>query len=135
MHAKQTFNVTFGDCDPVGIVFYPTIFRWMDATFHSCLKTAGGHQEICRRLECLGLGVISSHADFQRPLADGDELEVCLNITGWSTKSASIEYIGQVGDSIVFVGKEIRGMFVKGEQGLSLKEIAPLRRELERFDQ
>ena len=24
-------QVHWGDCDPAGIIFYPTYFRWMDA--------------------------------------------------------------------------------------------------------
>jgi len=26
-----TVNVTFGDCDPAGIVFFPNFSRWMDS--------------------------------------------------------------------------------------------------------
>ena len=24
-------DVTWGDCDPAGIIYYPTYFRWIDA--------------------------------------------------------------------------------------------------------
>ena len=30
-------GVSFGDCDPAGIVFYPNFFRWFDRCFHHFL--------------------------------------------------------------------------------------------------
>ena len=34
-------QVHWGDCDPAGIIFYPTYFRWMDAAAWALLESVG----------------------------------------------------------------------------------------------
>ena len=34
-------QVHWGDCDPAGIIFYPTYFRWMDAAAWALLDAVG----------------------------------------------------------------------------------------------
>ena len=36
-----TVNVTFGDCDPAGIVFFPNFSRWMDTASLSFFMQCG----------------------------------------------------------------------------------------------
>ena len=35
-------QVQWGDCDPAGIIFYPTYFRWMDAATWAFMDSIGG---------------------------------------------------------------------------------------------
>ncbi len=34
-------QVHWGDCDPAGIIFYPTYFRWIDAASWALFELAG----------------------------------------------------------------------------------------------
>jgi len=64
----STVNVSFGDCDPAGIVFYPRFFAWFDATFHGFLKDLNlPHARVCKKLEITGIGIIETGAEFTSP--------------------------------------------------------------------
>lgn len=54
MTAAQDFDITFGDCDPAGIVFYPNAFRWMDAGFHTLLRPVGVRDPLPKPESCGG---------------------------------------------------------------------------------
>tara|TARA_B110000003_G_scaffold24218_1_gene23171 strand:+ start:4358 stop:4750 length:393 start_codon:yes stop_codon:yes gene_type:complete len=112
-------KVSFGDCDPAGIVFYPNIFRWMDAAFHHHLRQFGGHAHICKDLGALGIGAMNATSNFRSPLRDGDELDIHVSITGTQNKSIELTYIGRVGERLAFEGFETRAVFVNSERGIS----------------
>ncbi len=116
-------QVTFGDCDPAGIVFYPNMFRWMDASFHHFLRTHGGHAAICKKLDAVGLGLIDASAQFKRPLKDGDKLDIHLSLTDWSNKTVTIKYTGKVGDRTAFESKEVRALFKPSDKGITAGEL------------
>ena len=49
--------VSFGDCDPAGIVYYPNFFTWVDRCFHTMLHEKLGAMRLCaRRLRRRALG-------------------------------------------------------------------------------
>lgn len=131
MHIKSLTNVSFGDCDPAGIVFYPNIFRWMDAAFHKMLRQYGGHQKLCTKLGGLGLGLVDASAQFRSAIRDGDLLEVHGTINEWSRKSMTLTYQGHVGERLAFEGREVRCLFTKGESGIVTGDIGALRTILE----
>ena len=131
MSAPYSITVSFGDCDPAGIVFYPNIFRWMDAAFHTQLRDFGGHARICRDLGAIGLGLIDASAAFQSPLGDGDRVDVMSSISRWGRKSFTVEHRGQVGDRLAFTGREIRGVFARTDAGVVSSSVDPLRTLLE----
>lgn len=131
MKANHPINISFGDCDPVGIVFYPSAFRWMDAAFHALLRDHGGHARIARSLGALGLGVVDSSAHFHRPMLDGDRLELGVHLTEWSRRSFTLEYKGTVAEALVFAGKEVRCLFTRVNGGIVAGDITPLRELLE----
>ncbi|EKF21012.1 acyl-CoA thioesterase [Nitratireductor pacificus] len=124
--------VTFGDCDPAGIVFYPNVFRWVDAAFHDCLRPAGGHAAICRRLGAVGLGLIDVNARFRSPILDGDRVDLRLSIESWGQRSVSLAYRACVGDKLVFEAREVRALFIKGDAGMTAGDLSPFREMMER---
>lgn len=126
------FNVSFGDCDPAGIVYYPNMFRWVDATYHDFLRQFGGHKAICADLGAVGTGLMDVQAGFRSPLADGDDLEVKLIALDWARKSLTLRYHGMVGDRLAYEAVETRGMFIPREGGgIRAGEMAPLRALIE----
>lgn len=125
------FTVAFGDCDPAGIVYYPNIFRWMDATFHAALDRHGGHKAVCERLSAMGLGLIDAKASFQAPMLPGDALSVTPVSMEWGRKSLTLVYRGQVDGRVTFNGQEVRGLFIGAPDALRAGPVAPLRAILE----
>ena len=123
--------VSFGDCDPAGIVFYPNVFRWMDMAFHDYLRRFGGHADICRKTGSIGIGLMSATAEFRSPMRDGDRLEISLSVTRWGDRTLSLFYEGRVGDRIAFEGKETRGLFKEAERGVRAGDMSALRKILE----
>ncbi|MEM1428557.1 MAG: acyl-CoA thioesterase [Pseudomonadota bacterium] len=130
-----SIDITFGDCDPAGIVFYPNAFRWMDAAFHSFLRDFGGHSDLCQTFGAVGLGLFDATARFRHPMRDGDRLLLTIRIAAWSTRSFSLGYIGTLGDTTAFEGREVRGLFVRGADGVRAADVAPLKQRLEASDE
>jgi 4-hydroxybenzoyl-CoA thioesterase len=123
--------VSFGDCDPAGIVFYPNILRWCDASFHTLLRRHGGHEHLCRVLDAIGIGVAESTARFLSPLRDGDGLDISTSIAEWGRKTVTVAHSGRVEDRVAFEVREIRCLFTAKESAIVAAELGELRRLLE----
>src|SRR5882762_1820730 len=67
-------QVHWADCDPAGIIFYPTYFRWMDAATWAFMESAGyGAKRM--RAEHLAMPLVSAECQFLAP-AKGTETRV-----------------------------------------------------------
>lgn len=121
--------VSFGDCDPAGIVFYPNYFRWMDACFHAFLQDrAGGHAALCTALGARGLGLMEARLGFRAPVSEGMHLRYAIADITWSKRSLDVTYRATEGDRLVLEGHERRGVFVDDAAGrLRAAPVAPLR--------
>jgi 4-hydroxybenzoyl-CoA thioesterase len=128
---RLDYPVSFGDCDPAGIVFYPNVYAWFDRTFHDWLRRFGGHSALCERLDAVGLGLMEASARFRRPMRDGDVLSLALSVEEWGRKSVRLGYEGRVGSEIAIVGSEVRGLFKRGDGGIVAGEIEALREIVE----
>ena len=121
-------RVSFGHCDPAGIVFYPNYFRWFDQCFHEFLRArAGGHRVVCGRLNANGIGLMDVGADFPSPTMEGDAMQLHLSVVEWGNKTLRLSYTGQVDGRTVVKGHELRGLFVHRDGRLRAGEMAPLR--------
>ena len=125
-HAIQV-PVTFGDCDPAGIVFYPNAYRWMDRCFHDLLRGHGGHAALCRTLGAVGIGLRSAEATFRSPMRDGDDLTLSIDRLDWAPKTLTVRYVGAVGDRTAFTGTEARALFIRTPDGMKAGEMAALK--------
>lgn len=124
--------ISFGDCDPAGIVFYPNFFAWMDAGFHALLRARSeGHAALCKRFGARGIGLIAVESRFLSPARDGDLLVLELRLAGWSPRSLRIDYAGRIGERPVFAATETRGIFVPKDGRITAADTAPLRALLE----
>lgn len=119
--------VSFGDCDPAGIVYYPNVYAWFDRTFHDWLRHIGSHAELCRKLGAVGIGVMETSARFRRPMRDGDVLSLTLSIEKWNRKCLQLAYEGRVGDLVAVTGTEVRGLFKRCDNGMVAAELDALR--------
>lgn len=132
---STSYDVTFGDCDPAGIVFYPNIYRWMDRCFHDWMRSYGGHSAVCKNLGGVGLGLRNASAEFLRPIRDGDTLNLHIAALEWSAKSLTLFYEGAVNDATVFKGQEARALFVPTSTGMKAGELQQLRELVEQNDE
>lgn len=129
---ETTIEVSFGDCDPAGIVFYPNYYRWFDAAFQAFLAQQGLTQRSLRRdLGAMGTGLIDSGARFLAPLSYGQSLLFNLEIEAWSERTLRLRYRGWDDGKLCVEGFEIRGLFFGDENGVTAGSIAPLRILLE----
>ena len=122
-----SYRVTFGDCDPAGIVFYPNIYGWFDRCFHDWLAGFGGHAAICKDLGAVGAGLMSANADFRRPMRPNDDIRVAMTIRDWGRKTLTLDYEVSVGETVAATGTEVRGLFKPGEKGIVAGEMSALR--------
>src|SRR3989304_1651914 len=73
--ARFACEVQWGDCDPAGIIFYPTYFRWMDAATWAFLDSVGYNARRCRE-EHRAMPLVSAECQFLAPAGQGDRCEV-----------------------------------------------------------
>lgn len=94
---EATYRVSFGDCDPAGIVYYPNLFAWLDRTFHTYLSgRGGGHMVLCRRLGAKGIGPVKANCDFPLPATENDELTVAIEEIEWHNRTFTVRYAGLI---------------------------------------
>ena len=119
--------ITFGDCDPAGIVFYPNFYRFIDRTFHDWLRQWGSHNKLAESVDSLALGLIDCGASFHHVVRDGDVLQVNLFITEWRRKTFKVEYEAYVNDVLCLTAYEVRGLFQVVEDKIKAGEVSPLK--------
>lgn len=91
------FVVPFGHCDPAGIVYFPRFFDY----FHLAMETWFGAHLSMSYAEVvsgrkIGLPAVHTEADFSKPSAFGDDLEIALRV-------------GRIGRSSIELRYEVRG--------------------------
>jgi 4-hydroxybenzoyl-CoA thioesterase len=79
-------QVHWGDCDPAGIIFYPTYFRWMDAASWQ-LWAAVGYTAKRMKAEHLAMPLVAADCRFIAPAEQGDRCEVRSRIARFGGKS------------------------------------------------
>ena len=79
-------HVSWGDCDPAGIIFYPTYFRWFDAATWALFGSIGhGLKKMIESGYCMPL--VGAQCEFVAPAEPGDKCEVRSRIVRWGGKS------------------------------------------------
>ena len=79
-------EVHWGDCDPAGIIFYPTYFRWMDAASWDFMRQVGFDPKRMKR-EHRSMPLVSADCQFLLPAVQGDRCEVRSRIARFGGKS------------------------------------------------
>jgi YbgC/YbaW family acyl-CoA thioester hydrolase len=126
-------QVHWGDCDPAGIIFYPTYFKWMDSATWAFFAQAG-YDAKRMKAENLAMPLVSAQSEFLFPAEQGDRCEVVSRITRFGGKSFIVAHEVVRSDATVLAkGAETRvwgrfangpGTPMKGEQiSEALKEL------------
>src|SRR5262252_317903 len=81
----------WGDCDPAGIIFYPTYFRWFDAATWNLFAMAG-YTAKRMRAEHLAMPLVAADCEFKAPAEQEDRCEVRARIARWGGKSFVVRH-------------------------------------------
>jgi 4-hydroxybenzoyl-CoA thioesterase len=115
-------QVHWGDCDPAGIIFYPTYFRWMDAATWAFFEMVG-YDAKRMRAERRAMPLVSAECRFLFPAQQGDRCEVKSRIERFGGKSFVVAHdIVRADGTALAGGSETRvwGRFADGP-GSALK--------------
>jgi len=103
-------DVTWGDCDPAGIIYYPNYYRWIDSgTWNLIFMT--GLTPATLRSEYPGMDtpVAACNLEFHNPAPFGAKAEVRSFVEHWSGKSFKVHHDIIRGDGVRLArGSEIR---------------------------
>lgn len=109
-------RVHWGDCDPAGIIFYPTYFRWMDAACWAFFE-AVGYDARRMREEHRAMPLVSADCRFLAPAVQADHCEVRSRIARFGGKSFVVAHdIVRADGTALAAGSETRvwGRFADG---------------------
>lgn len=111
-------TVAWGDCDEMGIVYYPNYYYWFDTTFHAFLRSRGtGQRDIRDRFGGLGTPLVDTGARYRAPVRYDDTIRIVAEVESWSTRSFRMRYT-VLRDTVVAVeGHEVRAWVVPGPEG------------------
>ena len=84
-------QVHWGDCDPAGMIFYPTYFRWVDAASWALFESVGLTPQWMKR-EHIAMPLVSAQCEFLSPAVQGDRCEVRSRIARFGGKSFTVEH-------------------------------------------
>ena len=101
-------QLQWGDCDPAGIIFYPTYFRWFDAATWN-LFAGAGYDAKRMRSEHRAMPLVSADCQFKHPAEQQDRAEVRSRILRWGGKSFVVGHDVVREDGILLAqGRETR---------------------------
>jgi YbgC/YbaW family acyl-CoA thioester hydrolase len=84
-------QLRWGECDPAGIIFYPTYFLWFDAASWNMFAEVGYHAKRMRA-EHRAMPLVAAGCDFKHPAEQEDRCEVRSRIARWGGKSFVIAH-------------------------------------------
>lgn len=115
-------DVTFGDCDPAGIVFFPNFSRWMDTASLSFFMQCGvpPWRELEKTRGIVGTPLLEINTRFLKSATYGETLTVTTHVEEWRSKVVvQMHRITRArpdgGDDLICEGREVRA-FVKRDE-------------------
>ena len=84
-------RLAWGDCDPAGIIYYPTYYRWMDAATWALMAQAGFSAQRMRT-EQFTLPLVSAECTFLSSPTFGDECEIRSHVDLWGRSSFTVQH-------------------------------------------
>lgn len=124
--------VSWGDCDALGIVFYPNFFSWMDGAFHQLTRHLGFDQDTLNSdYQIAGTPLSSADCKFLSPAHYYETLTINIETSDLSRTSWKLNYRFQCEERGIAVGAE-RRVFVADVNGKLQKTDIPdeLRRKI-----
>ena len=91
---KRTVRITWGDCDPAGIVYYPRYFEMFDESTVQLFERALGMTKYQSQKEFnfAGYPMVDTRAKFSIPNRYGDDVEIESTIAEFRRSSFDIQH-------------------------------------------
>jgi 4-hydroxybenzoyl-CoA thioesterase len=106
---REALRVEWGDCDPLGIMFYPNCFRWFDTATHHLFDAAGLPMSgLEKGFGIVGCPLVDAGASFKTPLPWMTPIEVETSVAEWRNKSFVMRHLVWKGTELAIEGREIR---------------------------
>jgi len=102
-------QLRWGECDPAGIIFYPTYFQWFDAATWNLFAEVG-YTAKRMKAENRAMPLVGANCEFKQPAQQEDRCEVRSRIARWGGKSFTVAHdVVRVGDNVLLAqGSETR---------------------------
>jgi YbgC/YbaW family acyl-CoA thioester hydrolase len=86
-------DVTWGDCDPAGIIYYPTYFRWIDAgTWNLFFQSGLTPERLRAEYPGMDMPIVSAQLEFSNPAPFGASVELRSFVEHWGAKSFRVRH-------------------------------------------
>lgn len=97
MPFTTTIEVRFGDCDPAGLVYYPTLYHYCHVAFEEAWRGALGiaYPELVNDRR-LGFPTVHVETDFLSPARYGDRVEMRVSVPRVGDSSVTFRFEGSV---------------------------------------
>ena len=108
-------EITFGDCDPAGIVFYPNFSRWMDASSLNFFVKCGvlPWRELIKTTGIIGTPLLEINTKFSQPATYGQTLQIHTSIDEWRSKVIVQHHVVKRGNDLICEGTEVRAFCIR----------------------
>jgi 4-hydroxybenzoyl-CoA thioesterase len=91
--SRHAVRIAWGDCDALGIVFFPRYFAWFDAATHAMFENAGlSFEQLGRQYPGMSIPLKATRATFLRPSTYGDEVVIESDVTRWGNSSFDVSH-------------------------------------------
>jgi 4-hydroxybenzoyl-CoA thioesterase len=102
-------KVSWGHCDPAGIIYYPNYFRWFDACTHGLLEAIGLDQRVMAdKYDVLGLPLVDAGSSFVTPTTFGDVIQARTTVEKLGRASVHLSHVFHRGEDLILNGHEVR---------------------------
>jgi 4-hydroxybenzoyl-CoA thioesterase len=86
-------KIMWGDLDPLGIVFYPRFYEWIDASGHLFFESIGlSIGDMWRRRKIL-FGLAETACRYQRPGRYHQEIRIATQLTDVGEKTVVLKHV------------------------------------------
>jgi 4-hydroxybenzoyl-CoA thioesterase len=91
---KRIVRITWGDCDPAGIVYYPRYFEMFDESTVALFERALGmtKYQSQKEFDFAGYPMVDTRAKFSIPNRYGDDVEIESTIAEFRRSSFDIQH-------------------------------------------
>ncbi len=123
--SRHEVTVEWGDCDPAGIVYYPSYFRWSDQAGHRLFLAAGVERDEMRGGPWKeGTPLVAAECAFKRPSQPGEKLVIESHVSRFGRSSFTISHVFRdASGEIAAEGSETRIWARKEGDARSLKAV------------
>lgn len=107
---RRPVTISWGDCDPAGIVFNPRFFHMFDTSTWLMFEKALDMKvaEINPTYGIIGFALVDARANFMKPAKFGDTVEIVSRVAEFRRSSFDVEHKLSVNGELAVEGQETR---------------------------